>query len=220
MSKLISTKEAERRAVRLSLQDGLWEILLGLTILSLSASVLLRDILGVPINYIPVILVFAVGIPLTRRIKKDIVIPRLGSVQFGSKRRRKFKIINIVLISLVVFTWLFVLIPNLVNLNTDFSNWPYWFVDAIFGLLLFGFFALLSITLETPRIAVYGLLFGLSLPADIILREALGTQVPIFNILTGCVITVWGTITFIQFLRNYPLPEQSSLSDGRASSNE
>ena len=63
MNNQVDLKSAERRVVRLAFQDGLWEILLGLMILALALAAILRDALGLPWIYLPLIVVFTLGVP-------------------------------------------------------------------------------------------------------------------------------------------------------------
>lgn len=204
MSESRTLKEAEKKAIRMATNDGLWEILLGLTLISFTASAVLRDAWGVPLNYIPTLLVVGIGIPAMRALKKSIILPRIGHVQFSQQRRKKFKSAKIFLIALVILTWVLWLVPGLANIFMNQSGVPYWFIDALFGLLIFVFFVFLSYAFETSRFIVYGLLFGISLPADVILQYNFGITFPVFNFLAGLVMASWGFITFIEFLRQYP----------------
>lgn len=206
MSENMSLKDAERNAVRITTQDGLWDILLGAIILALGASAILRDQLGIPWNYMPLVLVIATMIPGMRAAKKAITSPRIGMVQFSPQRKDKFKRLNSILISLVLFTFVMALLPNIINFKPGTPILPYWFVDALFGMLVVGFFAFLSIAFETPRILLYGLLFGASMPGNVILKEELGIDFPVISILAGVVILVWGIVVLVHFLRQYPIP--------------
>ena len=209
MSEIVSLKDAEKKVVRMATNDGLWEILLGLMLLSINASALLQDLLEVPWNYIPVILVIAAGVPAFRAAKKSLILPRIGQVTFSRERRLKVKKVKTVLIGLVLFTWLILLIPVVPGVVTGTTTLPYWFMDAVFGLLVFKFFVLLSSAFEAPRMIFYGLLFGLSLPVDVILQAEFGVQFPVFKVLAGLVITACGVLTLLRFLRRYPMPVDS-----------
>ena len=94
MSGFVNLEDAEKKAVRMATNDGLWEILLGLMLLSFTASAVLHDIWGVPWNYIPLILVMVTGIPLMRAAKKSLILPRIGQVEFSQGRKTKFKKVN------------------------------------------------------------------------------------------------------------------------------
>ena len=208
MSGFVNFEDAEKKAVRMATNDGLWEILLGLMLLSFTASAVLHDIWGVPWNYIPLILVMVTGIPLMRAAKKSLIMPRIGQVEFSQGRKTKFKKVNAFLIVLVVLTWIVFLGPVISTSIVQEASLPYWFVDAVFGLLIFIFFVVLSYAFETPRMIIYGLLFGISLPADIILNEKWGIEFPVFNFIAGLVVVTWGVVTLIRFLKRYPLPDE------------
>jgi hypothetical protein len=212
MSQDVSLRDAEKKAVRMATNDGLWEILLGVTLLAFGVSAVLRDIWGVLLSYLPVVLVMAAGIPASRVAKKSLILPRIGQVEFSRKRRAKFKRVSFFLITLLVLTWILWLVPYLSGLIMGKPSTPYWFIDALFGLLIFIFFVFLFYALESPRMILYGLLFGLALPADVILQENFGITFPIFMFLTGTVMTAGGVITFVRFLKRYPMPEGDSSS--------
>jgi len=220
MSGFVNLKDAEKKAVRMAANDGLWEILLGLMLLSFTASAALRDIWGIPWNYIPLMLVLVTGIPAMRSAKKALILPRIGQVQFSQERRSKFKRVRAVLITLVILTWIVLFIPVLPSVSTDMPEAPYWFIDAVFGLMIIDFFVFLAYAFETPRLIIYGLLFGISLPADVILSGRWGIEFPFFNFLAGLVVVTWGVVTLVRFLKRYPLPQEDSYTGTLGESSE
>ena len=208
-----SLTDAEKSAVRMATSDGLWEILLGITLISFVASDLLREILGVPLNYLPVLLVMVIGIPAMQYAKKTLITPRVGHVEFRSQRRAEFRFVKYFLAALVILTLSLWLIPMFSRSLSGESDLPYWFVDAAVGFLLFLFFIVLSNATESPRLIVYGFLMGLSLPADVILEESWGINFPVFTLIAGLVMTVWGSATLIRFLNKYQPPDEMMLAD-------
>ncbi|MDH5605754.1 MAG: hypothetical protein OEY93_02595 [Anaerolineae bacterium] len=215
MSEKINLLDAERSAVRLSTQDGLWEILLGIILLSLGASNIVRDQWGFPWIYLPLVLVIITLVPGMRMVKKALTIPRIGLVQFNPQRKAKFKRVNTLLTSLVLFTFIVILLPKILNFGAGMPALPYWFIDALFGLLVVGFFTFLSFALETRRVFFYGLIFGASMPGDVIYKQEFGSTFPMFSIIAGFVILVSGIVVLVRFLRQFPIPETGERANER-----
>jgi MFS family permease len=207
MSEKISLKEAEQKAFRAIFLDGLNEMLWGLIILSLVLSAILRDPVGVPLNYLPVFLVLVIGIPAQLAAKKWLVTPRMGLVMFAPRRRRKISRVRWVMIILFVITLIVFLLPFLNKGETVTVNGPYWIVDAVFGFAVIALFSFIAFSYEQPRMHLYGLLLGLSLPFDVVFEETTGLDWPLGMFVAGSVMLVVGIVIFSRFLRDYPIPE-------------
>jgi hypothetical protein len=213
MSEKISLKEAERKAFQSTFQDGLNDVLWGLTILSLAAAAILRESVEVPLNYLPVVGVFVIIYPLFFAAKKWVVVPRMGLVKFAPRRMKKLSRVRWFMIVLVVITFVVFLIP-FVNPGAPATvEGPYWLVDAAFGLGVVVLFSILAYSLEQPRLYLYGVLLGLSLPFDVVVEETTGWDFPLGLIPVGLVMLVIGIVSFTRFLRDHPLPE-GGLYDG------
>jgi len=207
MSEKISLKEAERKAFRATLLDGLNDMLWGLTILSLAVSAILRESIDPPWAYLPLIGVFVIGYPIYFAAKARVVNPRMGLVKFAPNRRRKISRVRWFLIGLVVITVIVFLIP-FVNPGAPMTvKGPYWLVDAIFGLAVILLFSFLAYALEQPRMYLYGVLLGLSLPFDVVLEHTTGWDFPLGLFPVGIVMLVVGIVSFVRFLRDHPFPE-------------
>ena len=208
MSQQISLKEAERKAFKSTNQDGLLDILWGLYLLFGNSSAIILNNLGVerPINYIPMFIVLAVGLIGFWAAKKYITTPRMGIVKFGPTRVRKIKRMRLVSVIAVLLTFALLLLTIAGIFNPAGWQWPGWIVDVAFGLFTFlicGFFAY---TRDYPRLYLYGTLMGLSIPASVWLEAYAGITFPIAWVISGGIILFVGVITFIRFLRRYPLP--------------
>jgi hypothetical protein len=207
VSEKISLKEAERKAFRSTFLDGLNDILLGATILSLAASAILRENIDPPWNYLPLIAVFVIGCPIFFAAKKWVVNPRMGLVKFAPRRRRKLSCVRWFMIVLVVITFVVFLIPFINPAAPTTVKGPYWLVDAISGLFVIALFSILAYSLDQPRMYLYGVLLGLSMPFDVILEETTGWDFPLGLFPVGIVMLVVGIVSFVRFLRDHPLPE-------------
>ena len=211
MSQQISLKEAERKAFKSTNQDGLLDILWGLYLLFGNSSAIILANLGVqaPMNYIPMFIVLAVGLIGFWATKKYITTPRMGMVRFGPTRLRKIKRMRFVSVIAVLATFALLLLTIAGIFNPSGWQWPGWIVDVAFGLFAFLICAFFAYTRDYPRLYLYGLLMGLSIPASAFLEAYAGISFPIAWVITGSIILIVGVITFIHFLRDYPLPTES-----------
>jgi hypothetical protein len=87
-------------------------------------------------------------------------------------------------------------------------QWPGWSVDLGFGIFVFLVCSFIAYTMDYPRLYLYGLLMGLSIPVSVLLEAYAGISFPIAWVISGGIILVVGLITFIRFLRRYPLPNE------------
>lgn len=207
MSQNISLKELERKAWTSSFQDGLWDIYLGLLLLSMAVWALLSDVgfsesLGMAIFIgleVLAMLVLWAG-------KKIITIPRMGRVRFGPKRKAKLNWVRVILfISVLVGAGVFVAglatsanRPEWLNATLIFP--AAWMVNAIVVFSLGAYF------LDFNRLYLIGVMYALPVPLDIMFREF--TDIDLSFIAFGVpavVILLIGTVVFIRFLRDYPL---------------
>jgi hypothetical protein len=207
MSENISLKKAEQKAFRSTFLDGLYDMLWGTMIFSLVLSGILRDLVGVPLNYLPVLLVLVLGIPGVLAGKKWLVTPRMGLVKFGPHRKKKLNRVRWILIVIFVFTLTIFLLPYLNQGDPVTVSGPYWIVDATAGLFVLAIFSFLATAMEQPRMYIYGLLLGLSMPFDEVFEHAFGLDWMIGTFVAGAVMLVTGIVIFSRFLRDYPLPE-------------
>ena len=203
MNDKINLKEIERKAWRSYFQDGLWDIFLGLLLLSYGIIPFLEDI-GIPhllsyMAFIPAYVVLFAG-------KKYITVPRIGFVKFNSKRKTKKMKATIVVAISVIFGSI-VLLLTLTNTLPVKGNIP-------FGALAFGInaiivFSFIAYFLDFTRLYLYGLFFALSIALVELSRSYVGfTYDNIVGFGTfGGITTIIGIAYLIQFLRKYPSPQ-------------
>ncbi len=207
MSEKISLKEAERKAFRATFLDGLNDILLGLMLLSLVLSSILRETIEPLLNYLPVLEVIVIGIPIFYAAKKWLVTPRIGLVKFTPHRRKKMGNVRWFLIGLFIITLIVFLLP-FINPGAPVTiKGPYWLVDAVFGLFVIALFSFMAYSLEQPRMHLYGLVLGLSLPFDVVFEKTTGLDWALGLFIAGILMLVTGIVIFVRFLRDYPIPE-------------
>jgi hypothetical protein len=104
MSQKISLKEAERKAFRATYNDGLWDILLGCVFLMFVIAPFLSPSLGdywSSVVFLPFWGLVFLGI---RLIRKHVVTPRVGVVNFGLSRKTKLAKFTVVMLA-VNYLW-------------------------------------------------------------------------------------------------------------------
>ncbi|MDD5265299.1 MAG: hypothetical protein PHU43_10770, partial [Candidatus Bipolaricaulis sp.] len=98
MAQVMGLKEAERRAFRLSHNDGLWDVLLGCFFLMFVGAPYLSSYLGdfwSSAVFLPFWgLVFAGLVAIRRRV----VIPRVGVARFGEHRKAKLRVFSLAML--------------------------------------------------------------------------------------------------------------------------
>lgn len=221
MAQEIDLKELERKAFRSTFQDGLWDIFLGLLLLNMGMGTIMGGVLadtGVSLSWIMVGLLALAALPLLVfwAGKKFITTPRIGLVKFGPQRKAKMKNLRIVLF-LSVFLLVIMAILGWAAVGGGLPGWVteipiplyIWPVQTI---VVFGLGAYF---LDVTRFYAYGVLFGLPLPLGILLVEntdltGLDSMAITFGIAAGVMMLI-GTVLFVRFLRNYPLPTEGAL---------
>ena len=209
MTENVDLKELEKKAWRSTFQDGLWDIYFGLIIM------------GMGLYTIPQLFGFdnTFGLIMTLMIwdfsscglfiigKKLITIPRIGFVRFSKKRVKKKVKLTIFLSFMVVLNVVFLILTfSCLNIR----------LNAFTTMLIIGtLFITLPICviahfLQFERLYIIAIMGGLGLSITGLLRPIVGS--PLHNIITFCplggIITAWGIVIFIRFLKAYPLPKE------------
>ncbi|MFQ6618861.1 MAG: hypothetical protein ACE5QV_09260 [Fidelibacterota bacterium] len=117
----INLKELERKAFRSTYQDGLWDIYIGLIIISLSFF-LFRSATGYsPLNILLMLVSFCTAYALFWAGKRFITLPRMGQVKFGEKRVRRKKTMMIILGVVVIIQAAFLAVQFIGWRNPEFG---------------------------------------------------------------------------------------------------
>jgi hypothetical protein len=186
----IDLKELEKKTWGTYMsQDGLYDIFMGITLLTLAIQAYFYNIWFTSFIFIAV-LVVTLG-------KKFITFPRIGLVNFGKSRMMKQMkmMIGLLIVFLIMVTLYYLSI---------FGNKP----NEIAGRLVIpafiaSIFVIISFFLNYLRIGIYGLLFAFSE----ILRGVYGRPIRNIAILViGITALLIGLYVLSQFLKKYPLP--------------
>ncbi len=193
----------------------MWDICLGLALLSMAISTLLYDT-GVLASELwqEVVYLALFGLSIIGLIagKKLITTPRMGFVKFAPKRKRRINIVRVVLtISALLGLGFFLLaIPMKNNPSFRLSNF---FFPAVWAANCIIVFSLMAYFLDYRRLYTIGFLFAITVPIDRLLIDLAGITTltgPIAFGIPATVIIIMGIMTFIRFLHDYPLPDQNS----------
>jgi hypothetical protein len=201
----INLKELERNAFRSVFQDGLWDIFIGFLFTQFAIAPFLNERgLGdfwSSVVLFPIYMIVLAGVML---LKKYVVAPRLGLVQFSKKRKSKFKklilMINVILVIGIVAAVFFV---DLSNLQIK------WLFPATFSMILLIGFSVTAYLLDLARFYIYGALNGLAVVIGELLYHFYGAShhgLPIVFGATSSLMIIIGIVLLAKFLRKYPKP--------------
>jgi hypothetical protein len=209
MSESIDLKALEKKAYRSVFNDGLWDLFIGLIILTMGLNSLFGILFNLPelwnimipslVGNIIAFLVFYLG-------KKFITIPRIGFVKFGPKRKSKQLKLKIFLFVVFIVNIVLFILPF--TGITDYIQIEPLFLILILGIGIFTIpFCVVAYFLDFTRLYYYSFFAGIGLFLTEMLSPIVGA--PLDTILTfgiiGGVIVVIGLYYFIRFLKTYPL---------------
>jgi len=201
----ISLKELERKAFRSVFQDGLWDIFIGFLFTQFIIAPFLserglNDFWSSAVLF-PIYMIVLIGVMV---LKKYVVAPRIGMVQFSKKRKSKFKklilMTNIILVIGIIAGVFFV---DLSNLNIK------WLFPATFCLMLLVGFSAAAYMLDLARFYFYGAMNSLAVVVGELLYQFAGAShhgFPVAFGLTSSIMIIVGIILLVNFLRKYPKP--------------
>jgi hypothetical protein len=220
MTQTFEIKDAEKQVFRLAtLEDGIWEIYLGIFFLLMSAYELTREILGPVWNAI-LFLGLSLLLAFTAvAAKKGIIQPRTGLVKFGPRTQKKIKTANLIVLALVVATLtLMILGANALIQDPVWKQLPQWIsdysIDLLFAGITIGIFSLAAYSTGVARFYLHGFLLGVGNFATTVLRAYQGIKFGWPLALAGLMIAGIGTFVLARFLKKHSLPKEE-IHDGR-----
>ena len=204
MSHQISLKDAERKVFQSTFADGLWDVFLGCFALQFAIAPLLSVSMG-DFWSSAIFLPFFGGVYLVIWVvRKKIVAPRIGEVEFGAARKTRLKKFTVTMLVINLIAFILGLVAAF-----RFSSIPAMGPTIIFSLILLIGFSTAAYFLDFPRLYLYGLLGALAPLIGEWLYQNLGAShhgFPIvFGVIAGIMILT-GLVIFARFLLNNPLP--------------
>jgi hypothetical protein len=199
MNSPLNLKDLERKAFRSFFQDGIWDIFFGLIMLAMYISSLFNESGNSGLKTLSLILpeIFAVMFLIFG--KKYITAPRLGNVEFGKARKRRLVyIFGINLITLILalglffsFQWL-----PMTESQTELLS------PIGLGVWIAFMTSLMAFFLDFDRLYIYGLIYGATFTAVLLLDW------PILFLVASLLILLPGLAIFTRFLMtNKPVEE-------------
>ena len=203
MSKNIDLKALEKRAWRSVFQDGLWDIFLGLLLMTFALSAWLDRLslgesthMGIYIGAeVFAMLVLWLG-------KRFITIPRMGRVKFGAERKKRRNIVRLLLfISVLVGVAVWFLTGTLAGQDRIVLSKV---IPLIWVLNIFFVFGLGAYFLEYERLYIIGFLYASVIPLDLYIKNSTGADLDIYIFATaGFIIVAMGVFYLSRFLHDY-----------------
>ena len=205
MSTPISLKDAERKAFQSTFADGLWDVFIGCSFpLQLTIAPLLSHRMGDFWSSAVFLPFWAAVYLVIWLVRKKVVAPRIGRVEFGATRKKRVKKFSIMMLIVNVIAFTLGIVAAL-----GFGRLPTAGPPIVMGLTLLIGFSTAGYFLDFPRLYVYGLLGGLAPLVGEWLYQNMGASHHGFPIVFGTlagVMILTGLVTFARFLQNNPLP--------------
>ncbi len=204
-----SLKELERNMFRNSIQDGILDIQIGIMCLNFVLPIYLSPKLGdfwSSVVFLPLWFLVIFGF---KAYRKKVIQPRVGSIQYGTYRKKRLKRLNIIiivvnLIALILGIFTFI----------NFSALSDWGPSAVIAIILLIGFSLAGYMLEFPRLYLYGILISAAPVIGEYLYQNFGAShhgFPItFGFLSAALVTI-GLVILVRLLRKYPILENEDL---------
>lgn len=216
MSESPNFRSIQKRTLQIiNYEDGLWDLLLGITFMLLAIYPVTRAVLGPAWNLGMFIALMLVAIVILQIIRGQISTPRIGYVK--PKRSAMHKVIIVILTMLVAATFSAVII----TLNN--TAWieklipaaqPAWlqryFIDILVLLVIGSLFSIMGYAFGVSRLYLYGWLIGAGNLASVIMNQGAPER---FNFPLGIaagIIILTGAVILFRFLRDYPVRSQEA----------
>jgi len=191
------SKSLRQKMLMVYHDDGILDIVVGVTILMLTAVMAFEKVAFIGLIGIPLVLY----IP----IKENISIPRIGVVRFRSQDVTRKKLIGFLYLGLAVLLtsliWVFVGMDSLHELVEVLGNNLVLFFIVILGGTLFA----VGLGMNNLRFVVYALLSVILVPS---LYYYVGLRVWIAVLITGLLMEAVGIYKLVGFLRANPMERE------------
>lgn len=193
-------KELEHRAFRVTFQDGLWDIYLGMILIGFGSMPLLRNGVSATVSIVGYSTLLVLAMTMLILGKQQITMPRLGYVRYSAERQRKISRAHLLLSGSIIAV---VIVFGLILTNTvgliGFS--------VLLGGIILVIFGGLAYLLDYHRLVIYAVLCAVSLPVGMALEnEGILLDAPTAFIPVGLLAMVIGVVLLKRFVHHYHLP--------------
>ncbi len=201
MADNLNLKDVEKKIYISFLQDGLWDIAVGIMVFAFGLELLL--------DYFYLAGIIALPFILLPSLKKKITLPRMGYVQFNPERKRWIRFWNI-MVSVVLSGTAFLGVVMMIIFTGEFPAMREW-VQHYGGITAALIVALGAYSAgQVTGVQRYSWYAGLAI---LLLALFLIFPIPgeLFPVILGLVIIATGVILLIRFIRKYPLGNDEGL---------
>lgn len=208
MSEKFNLKEIERRAWRSTFSDGLWDIYLGLILLSMGVSHQLdRMVMTEGMRTTIYVSVMVAAMLILFLGKRFITTPRLGRAKFSAERQKRRRKTSLVLFMSVMFGLGVWFVSATFGQSDPTQTWRP-IIPVVYVLNIVVVFGLIGYFLEFERLYFIGAMFAIPLPLDLYLRTHWSLDIGTWlYALCALAVLVVGVVYLMRFLRTHPLPE-------------
>ena len=203
MPEKIDLKKVEKQTYRFTFTDGLTDMTYGSLLIIIAIAPILREILY------PSYIIFLILPPSLIIIlgKIFITVPRIGIVKFNQNRTKSRNKIGLLIAILLPITVIMVVLTFLGIYNIKVGGY---IVPVGAGLFVLILFSIIAYIMDYPHFYLYAVSIGLGIPLAALIKPIFGE--PLHYILSfgisGTLILIYGIITLIKFLKNYPIPKE------------
>jgi hypothetical protein len=205
LSNNIELKDLEKKAWRTMFDDGIFDIYIGILIISFGPSISFYDYLPFPINILIGPIIIGLGLAFFILSKKYLIQPRIGFVKFGRKRKVR-KVKTVIMISINVILLIVIFLFNFSGIFQELRIPSFLYI--LFAELLFLTLPLCLVAyfLQYNRLYFIAILMGVSFS----IADAASALVPIpFNffvtyLVIGGLVVIMGLFFLIRFLKKFP----------------
>jgi hypothetical protein len=193
MNDRLDLEQIERKAFSSYMQDGFWDIFIGLLLLGYGLRIYTDNVLFTLLIFV------GVGILIVGR--KYVTMPRLGVARFGTKRQRRHLSLMVMILAAVLFTvalWILYAMELLPSTNI---------VDIGFSLVVAVIFGMIAYYMGTVRIFIYGLILASIIFLVGTIEDELASLI---SIAFGAIILIIGVALIIIFIKRYPTNKENA----------
>lgn len=192
-----SLREIEKRVWLRTFEHGLWDLAIGLILLSFGAAILTEFYWLSPIWV-------AVAVPGMRDVARRVIVPRIGHATFRGRRKRSLTRIHVILAALVILGAGMFAFTGFATRNAapQWMSWVRTHFVIVIGLIWGGALAVAGWAVDLSRLCAYGiLLFAALVAVDL---STTGYHLGHVLIAVGGLIALVGIALFARFVRRYP----------------
>jgi len=209
MNETQSFRKIEQRMIQLiNFDDGLWDIMLGLTFMLLAFYPLTRQWLGPELNIVFFLVMLALVVGGISVVRLRLTMPRIGRVRPRVTARVKRMVV--VLAVLVLLTLSLVLVtlfqPGAAQdavPQVQSGGARSYLVEGIVVLVMAGVFSLMAFQFKVARLYLYGWLLGLGNLGSVILEHEAGWTFNLPLAAAAGIIFVVGVVYLLNFMQTY-----------------